>query len=565
MVLDALAYGGAPSGHGLGGDVLRAAGVGWRRAFDHSPVAAALVGNDGTVALANAPLAALAGFGADELTGLPLDALCGGGTVTGLAEWRDVLVGRRRAFECERVLHTRGAAETFVRISLAGLPDEDGAVHGVMVQLQDLSAARQAQLALAAKAMNDDLTGLPNRWLTREWVERALAEQPAAQVGVLAVDLDRISTVNESLGHAAGDRLVAGVASRLRAHVPPDALVGRTGGDEFLVVVEGVTEPSALAQVAESLGRALLEPVDLGTVRHTATVSIGTATGIAGEGPDRLVLRAGVALARAKRSGRACVASYDPARDHSAGADDLMLEHELRASVGTGQLRAYYQPIVALPGVEHRGYEALVRWAHAERGLMVPDMFLHIAEASGLIGSLGAWMLDRACRDAREAMAPELTVAVNASPLQLQRPGFRDLVERALHASGLPARRLHLEITETAVLQANSSLREDMAALRALGVTLALDDFGTGYSSLTLLHNLPIDMVKIDRSFVAPILDEPRSRALVRSVIGLCTDLGLETVAEGVEEPAQAELLAELGCTYGQGYLFGRPASLPTA
>ncbi|HEX7353243.1 MAG TPA: EAL domain-containing protein, partial [Mycobacteriales bacterium] len=482
---------------GLGGGVLRAAGLGWRRAFDHSPIGAALVGNDGTIVLANDRLAGLAGRSGDAIVGMPLDALCAAGqTVTEMPHWQELLIGRRGAYDCERTLSGTNGADALVRMSLAGLPDEDGAVHGVMVQVEDITSARDAELALAAKAMNDDLTGLPNRWLTREWVDRALAEQPAAHVGLLLIDLDRTKHVNESLGHTAGDRLIASVADRLRRNLRDDDLIGRTGGDEFLVVIEGVRDGERLVDIAEKLVRVLQEPIDLGAHRHTVTVSVGAATGLSGESPDDFMMRADMALARSKRSGRACVTLYDPASDHAASVEDLALERELRASVGSGELRAYYQPIVSLPSGETTGYEALVRWAHAERGLMVPEMFLHIAEASGLIGSLGTWMLDRSCRDAVALMAPGTTVAVNTSPLQLQRPGFVDLVARTLAGSGLDPARLHLEITETAVLQASSSVLEDMAALRDLGVTLALDDFGTGYSSLTLLQNLPVRVVK---------------------------------------------------------------------
>jgi diguanylate cyclase (GGDEF)-like protein/PAS domain S-box-containing protein len=548
---------------GLGGAVLRAAGLGWRRAFEHSPIGAALVGNDGTVVLANDRLSRLAGRTDAEIFGASLDTLCADDQeVTRSTQWQELLTGRRRAYDCERTLLGNNGGGTLVRMSLAGLPDEEGAVHGVMVQVEDITSARDAELALASKAMNDDLTGLPNRWLTREWVDRALAEQPATHVGLLLINLDRTKNVNERLGHTAGDRLIAGVADRLRRQLRDDDLIGRTGGDEFLVVVEGVRDASRLVDIAEKLTRALQEPIDLGSQRHTVTVSVGAATGLPGESPEDFMMRADMALARAKRGGRACVTLYDPASDHAASADDLALERELRTSVGSGELRAYYQPIVALPGAALAGYEALVRWAHTERGLMVPDMFLHIAEASGLIGSLGTWMLERACRDAAGAMPGGLTVAVNTSPLQLQRPGFVDLVARTLANSGLDPARLHLEITETAVLQASSSVLEDMAALRDLGVTLALDDFGTGYSSLTLLQSLPVHIVKIDRSFVAPILEDTRSRALVRAVISLCNDLGLDTVAEGIEEPAQAEALAEMGCVHGQGFLFGRPAAL---
>jgi diguanylate cyclase (GGDEF)-like protein/PAS domain S-box-containing protein len=548
---------------GLGGSVLRAAGLGWRSAFEHSPIGAALVANDGTIILANERLGRMAGCDADELVGTPLDALCTpDSTITAIAPWQELLMARRRAWDCERTFRGTAGRQALVRLTLAGLPDEDGAVHGVMVQVQDITAAREAELALAAKAMNDDLTGLPNRWLTREWVERALAEQPAAQVGVLSIDLDRTKNVNESLGHTAGDRLIVEVARRIRETLSEDDLVGRVGGDEFLVVCEGLTDTGHLLAIADAIAARFHEPVNLGSVQHTVSLSIGAATGLPGEDPEDFVMRADIAVARAKQSGRACIRVYDPEIDRATSADDLTLERELRASVNAGELRAFYQPIVSLPDRALAGYEALVRWAHAERGLMVPDMFLRIAETSGLIGPIGTWMLERACRDALATMGPHLSVAVNTSPLQLQRPGFVDTVARTLDSTGLPAARLHLEITETALVDANQQLRDDLHALREMGVTLALDDFGTGYSSLTLLQDLPVHVVKIDRSFVAPLLVDRKARAVVKAVLGLCADLGLDTVAEGVEEADQAEVLAEMGCVHAQGYFFGRPAAL---
>jgi diguanylate cyclase (GGDEF)-like protein/PAS domain S-box-containing protein len=541
--------------------MLRAAGLGWRQAFDHSPIGAALIDLDGTVVLANPPLHRLTGR--DDLVGAAVDELANpSAPVTGLARWADLVSGRRDAYDCESAFRGPHGRDLVVRLSLAGLPDDDGRVHGLVLQVQDITAAREAELALAARAINDDLTGLPNRWLTREWVQRALAEQPAAQVGVLSVDIDRIAHVNESLGHGAGDRLIVEVAHRVRSAVRPEDLVGRVGGDAFLVVCEGLPGLHDLATVADAVAAALLEPVALGAVAHTVTVSVGAALGRPREGADDLVMNADMALARAKRDGGAAVAVFDPERDRGVSAADLELERQLRASVTAGELRAYYQPIVALPERTVVGYEALVRWAHAERGLLLPGAFLRLAEGTGLIGPIGSWMLERACRDTVALLPPEVSISVNASPMQLARPGFVAAVADELAASGLAPQRLQLEITETALLQAGATLIADMQELGEMGVRLALDDFGTGYSSLSLLHDLPVAVVKIDRSFVAPILVDRRSRAMVRAVLGLCADLGVDTVAEGVEEEGQAAALIAMGCDRAQGYLFGRPAPL---
>jgi diguanylate cyclase (GGDEF)-like protein/PAS domain S-box-containing protein len=534
---------------------------GWRSAFDHSPIGVAVLDPAGTVVFVNPPLVRLAGR--DDLVGVAVDELAvADEPLTALPEWGRLVSGELAAYDAERRFRAVEGAEPLVRLSIAGIRDEDGAVHMLVLQAHDVTAAREAEIALAARAINDDLTGLPNRWLTREWLARALAEQPATQVGVLSIDVDRLAAVNESLGHGAGDRLIAEVARRLRAAADEDDLVGRFSGDGFLIVCEGVSDAD-LAVTGDAILRSMLEPVQLGHTRHGASVCVGAATGLPGETADDLVLHAEMALARARKSGGAAFAGYDPAHDLGGDVADLQLEWQMRESVGAGELRAYYQPIVSLPERQLTGYEALVRWVHAERGLLLPSSFLAVAETNGLIANIGAWMLQQSTADAAGRMGPEIIVSVNASPLQLARPGFVDAVAAELEVSGLAPQRLQLEITETALLQAGPSLLADVTALRELGVRIALDDFGTGYSSLSLLHDLPVSTVKIDRSFVAPILVDRRSRAMVRAVLGMCADLGVDTVAEGVEDDAQAAALVGMGCTRAQGFLFGRPAPLP--
>jgi EAL domain-containing protein (putative c-di-GMP-specific phosphodiesterase class I) len=277
-------------------------------------------------------------------------------------------------------------------------------------------------------------------------------------------------------------------------------------------------------------------------------------------------MRADMALLRAKRLGRARVERFDPTIDKIATREDLQLEDELRASVASGQLSAYYQPILTLHDRRVVGHEALLRWNHQQHGLLLPSDFLDIAETSGLIRSLGWWMLDRACRDTAAGLAggefAGSWVAVNASPVQLTRTDVFQIVLSALERSGLPPHQLHIEITETALIQASRALLKDLRELRALGVGIVLDDFGTGFSSLSLLRDFPVSMVKIDKSFITPLLDEPGALAIVRAVLGMCRDLDVPVVAEGVETEAQAERLAELGCSHVQGYLFGRPQGL---
>jgi diguanylate cyclase (GGDEF)-like protein len=382
-------------------------------------------------------------------------------------------------------------------------------------------------------------------------------------VGVLYCDLDRFKLVNDSLGHNAGDDVIVEAAARLRAAVRPEDLVGRVGGDEFVVVCERLVDDEDLVNLATRLAAALDEPMVVDGHLHTVTISIGAATGRSPDSADDVLMRADMALLRAKRLGRARVERFDPGIDRIATREDLELEDELRASVTSGALRAFYQPILTLADRKVVGHEALLRWVHRDRGLLLPADFLDIAETSGLIRSLGWWMLDRACRDTAVGLGgPEFAhqwVAVNASPVQLTRTDVFQIVATALDRTGLPPNQLHLEITETALIQASRALLKDLNALRDLGVGIVLDDFGTGFSSLSLLRDFPVSMVKIDRSFISPLLEDPGALAIVRAVLGMCRDLDVPVVAEGVETEGQADCLAELGCSHVQGYLFGRP------
>jgi predicted signal transduction protein with EAL and GGDEF domain len=351
--------------------------------------------------------------------------------------------------------------------------------------------------------------------------------------------------------------------------VRPEDLVGRVGGDEFVVVCERLADESDLLRLAGRLAAALDEPMVVDGHLHTVTISIGAATGRSPDTAEEVLMRADMALLRAKRLGRARVERFDASVDRIATREDLELEDELRLSVTTGQLEAYYQPILTLADRKIVGHEALLRWNHRERGLLLPGAFLDIAETSGLIRSLGWWVLDRACQDTAGGLGSSVGsdnwIAVNASPVQLTRTDVYQVVVEALERAELAPHRLHIEITETALIQASQSLLADLRALRELGVGLSLDDFGTGFSSLSLLRDFPVSMVKIDRSFIAPLLDDSGALAIVRAVLGMCSDLGVPVVAEGVETEGQAELLAELGCSHVQGFLFGRPYGLPRA
>jgi diguanylate cyclase (GGDEF)-like protein/PAS domain S-box-containing protein len=540
----------------------------WRVAFEHSPIGGALLDADGSILLVNDALCTMLGWREHEITRMVLaDVLVNEGGPAWQPWWAGLLDGSGADAVLDNRVLTADGRLLWGRLSASCVPTAVGQPPSrVMVQVQDITERREAELQLANRALNDGLTGLPNRFLTRQWLASALEDHPGQDVGVLYCDLDRFKVVNDSLGHAAGDSLLSQVAERLRSSLRPEDLVGRVGGDEFVMVIEGIHGAAELGDIADRVAEALAMPVELGGHLHAVTLSLGGAVGSHPDTTDEVLMRADMALLRAKRMGRARFVLYDPAVDHVATRADLQFEDELRMSLSSQELRAYYQPVVALSDLSVAGHEALVRWQHPQFGLLPPSRFLDLAESSGLIRPLGWWMLSQACRDAAAGAAGlgdgVSWVAVNASPSQLTQPGIAQEITRALEESGLRPERLHLEITETALITASASLLRELRELSEMGVRIALDDFGTGYSSLSLLRQFPVDMVKIDRSFVEPMLADRSAYAIVKAVLGMCHDMGLSTVAEGIERDDQLDLLRRLGCSHGQGYLFGKPTPL---
>ncbi len=543
---------------------LAASELQWRVAFEHSPIGGALLDAAGAVLVVNEALCTMTGWREHQLTRMDVTevVVCQGGR--SWQEWWDALLLGGTS-EADRMVRTGTREPFWARLSAATVSSSSGA--HVVMQVEDITSRRDAELELANWALNDGLTGAPNRFFTRQWLASALEDHPGGGVGVLYCDLDRFKIVNDSLGHSAGDDLLVQVAERLRGPLRPEDLLGRVGGDEFVVIIEGVRTPAELSAIAGRLSQALAEPFELGGHRHAMTISLGGTVGAHPDTADDVLMRADMALLRAKRLGRARYIAFDPAQDRVATRADLQLEDDLRVSLDSGQLRAFYQPIVALEDLDVVGYEALVRWEHPQHGLLPPARFLELAESSGLIRPLGWWMLEQACSDAGNehgALLAGSWVAVNASAGQLTRPGVAAEVMRALMASGLPASRLHLEITETALITATESLGHELRELSEAGVRIALDDFGTGYSSLSLLREFPVDIVKIDRSFVAPLLEDRSAYAIVKAVLGMCADMGMSTVAEGIETEQQRDALHAMGCSHGQGYLFGHAEPLAT-
>ena len=419
-----------------------------------------------------------------------------------------------------------------------------------------------ADAALERLALHDVLTGLPNRALFLDRVRHALAaaRRPGASVAVLFADLDRFKLVNDGLGHGAGDQLLVLVAERMRSVVRPTDTVARLGGDEFALLCQDLDGPADAVAVAERVAEAMARPFLLGGTEVFVTASVGVVVGAAHEGPESLLRDADAAMYRAKDRGRARHEVFDDAM-RVAAVTRLRLSRDLRWALERDELHLVYQPVIDLGWRGTTAVEALLRWRHPVHGPVSPGEFIPLAEESGLIVPIGAWVLGQACRQAVawEADGQVLTVAVNLSARHFCHPGLVDTVAGALRDSGLDPARLHLEITESAVMDEPEAAIEVMEELKALGVGLAIDDFGTGYSSLGYLKRFPVDALKVDRSFVGGLGSNLQDRTIAAAVVGLAHSLGLTAVAEGVETDQQLEELRALGCDSAQGFLWSRP------
>jgi len=409
-------------------------------------------------------------------------------------------------------------------------------------------------------AHHDALTGLSNRLLFHERLEEASEQRRRRGDGValLCLDLDHFKQVNDTLGHPAGDALLKAVAERLLACVRDGDVVARLGGDEFAILQRGANQPEHATVLAQRVIEALSAPYDLGGDR----IVVGASVGIVIASPDLssadlLMRSADIALYQAKGNGRDTFCFFENVMNEQIQARRA-IEVDLREALGRGEFEVFYQPLFNLQTQLVSAFEALLRWRHPDRGLISPAEFIPLAEELGLIAPIGEWVTAQACRDA--VTWPEhVKVAVNLSPVQFRNSGLVESVRRALESSGLPAHRLELEITESALLQDSEAVLATLHELRVLGLRTALDDFGTGYSSLSYLRSFPFDKLKIDQSFVREMAYRPDCLAIVTSVLGLARELGMATTAEGVETDEQLAQLRRVGCTEVQGFLFDRP------
>jgi diguanylate cyclase (GGDEF)-like protein/PAS domain S-box-containing protein len=439
-------------------------------------------------------------------------------------------------------------------------------VEGFVINTRDVSERRTLQSRLAHQAFHDELTRLANRALFLNRVEHAVARVPRGKhlSAVLFLDLDGFKKVNDSLGHAVGDELLVATAARLMTCVRPGDTTARLGGDEFAVLLEDVDGMPDVMVVAERISSSLGAAFQLDGREVFVGVSIGIAELHMGDSPDEVIRNADLAMYFAKSRRKGHYAVYEPSM-HNEMMEHLELEVDLRGAVERHEFELHYQPIINLISGEVYGAEALIRWNHPSRGLIPPGKFVELAEETGLIIPMGRWVLREACERARDwrARLPgsgrPLQISVNVSARHFQDPSLLQDVQQALNDSGLEPWALTLEITESVLMHSSEATLGRLRALKALGLKLAIDDFGTGYSSLGYLQQFPIDMLKIDRSFVEPVGIEEVDPVLARAIIALSRAMQIETIAEGIERPEQRDGLRVLGCNLGQGYYFAKP------
>jgi diguanylate cyclase (GGDEF)-like protein/PAS domain S-box-containing protein len=525
-------------------------GVGWLWQVD----------GENRVTYISSRMTALLGRPASALIGHSLPSLLGGH-----AELGRILLEKQPFNSLEMELGTPRGARW---ISIAGDPiiDTAGRFEGFRGVGSDITEIRQTQERLTHLANMDVLSGLPNRGRVRQLLGEALRAATVSNVpcAIMFLDLDGFKPVNDTFGHPKGDAVLQAVAKRLCDQVGQHGHVGRLGGDEFAIVINDAQSRKSIEMLAESIIKSVAEPYMIDNTEIRIGVSVGCAFGpIDGATVDDLILKADLALYQAKDAGRG-VARYFSSELQSEQDDRVRLEADLRQAIAGKQFHLLFQPLVSAKTQKLTGFEALIRWNHPQRGMVPPPVFIPVAEESGLMGQIGEWVIEEACRAVATWPEP-ITVAINISPKQIVLPNLPNVVSQALSRNRLPGNRLELEVTEGVFLGDNNQTLDVLKRLRALGVGIALDDFGTGYSSIGYLNKAVFHKLKIDGSFVREAGTRPENIAIIQSIVQLAKSFRMNVTAEGVETAEDFERMRELGCDTIQGYLFGRPLSYERA
>lgn len=530
--------------------------------LDNVAILISAVDLDGACLFVNARFAAFFGTTPDQLVGANLVDVMG---------MRDNLASRRadqRVLETgnavppyEEILKREGASFSYLVLK-APLRDAEGRVVGILTSGIDITARKAAETHLAHIARHDALTGLPNRTMYRDRLHAQIAREGRATL--FLIDLDRFKFINDTRGHRAGDQLLERVAERIAGTLGPNDSAARLGGDEFAVIAAGVGDEAAAATRAAGLIAALSRTYRLD--HHDLVLSASVGISMAprdGATPDELLRTADLAMYEAKAAGGNGYRFFNPEMNRRA-QDAATLEAELHLAIERGEFMAHYQPMIEARTGEVVSAEALLRWAHPTRGLLAPAAFLPAAEETGLVIPIGHWMLREACRRQVRWQAegvPVPRVSVNLSALQFQREDMAHVIASVIAETGISPGALEIEIVESVLLTNRAAVADTLREIRAMGVRVAIDDFGTGYSSLQYLRDLPVDMLKIDRSFVSGLPESAKDAAIIAAITGLAHDLGLEIVAEGVETEDQELMLRTIGCDRLQGYHLQRPCA----